>query len=211
MVLSANRFSLASSRVAVWTEQERGDNPVVKGDARALANNILRSELRTMARISGEAGIDGFFANRRKSGKMQRFFDRCNTNSFIISAQDLSLCRTTSEKARIEKVFADFDGETIPVLCTRSRPQWQSHREQQIAKAMETKGGLARAQGGLSILDDWAYDLDAIRAFWSQFGQIREIDFDHEVALQKTPVPALLNALDLSHLVDQQAFATAAQ
>ncbi len=46
------------------------------------------------------------------------------------------------------------------------------------------------------MLGDWYFDVDAVVAFWSHFGEVRRVDYGAATAEHGSVVPALVAALE---------------
>lgn len=162
-----------------------------------FANLNLRRSLRTGRRI---VGLDATPDTRDRIAGLTwlRAVVPPVGGDVLVSAEALCFARTRAEKQRFKAAvrFAGFDDAVI-ILTTRRIDEWRASMTAEIAKRVEQVDGVPDVGDGTdNVLGDWVFDLDAIRSFWSDFGELREIDFDAAVAADGSVIPSLLEACD---------------
>lgn len=196
--LTDNEAALRKAGVSVVSQPVGG-----RKDANLISfsNAVLRPSLGVPVRLTKTVSPLGRWQRLKLVSHYRRLFGAADRNHIVISSEALCMARLPSELAEIRR-FLDFrDLKVTPVLCVRAcedwRRSWKSHIE-----TWTPQFRLPFGDGTDDVRGDWYYDLDAIRAFWSQLGPLREVDYNAATERDGTVLPTLLAALDVPTLSD---------
>lgn len=101
---------------------------------------------------------------------MARRLSDFDEETVLISSEALCFLRTASEQETLCK-FLESTGRQIQTLAVfRDEIAWRASWESQLTKASHDAHKIARAEDeDVSILGDWYFDKNAIKAFWAPF------------------------------------------
>lgn len=167
-------------------------------NASCLASQFLRSDVHATVRVLGAplptlASLDAEIDIVRRA--------RGNERNMLISSELFCMLRTTLEAVAIRATLGAMFQQIVPILFIRNQQDWRESRSDQLRKT----GHLAYQMSlpsAHSIEDDWYYEIDAIRAFWQQLGDLRVIDYDKTRKQLGGVIAPFADTIGLSGLFD---------
>jgi hypothetical protein len=109
----------------------------------------------------------------------------------IGSAESFCFLRTPREARQLSGFLAAIRRDLVVLLVARDEAEWRASWRAQLEKRPKVREGLAKVDPSVRIDGDWYFDLAATRAFWSALGEVREIDYDAEIAVSGNIVSRL--------------------
>lgn len=160
-----------------------------------FAMTALRDEVRTRARQLDRFGRfnSSLAARFLARSKLRRRFGASGCPAAILSSEMFSYARSDVERRRFAFLFDGF--KVTPIVIFRNNADWRASWHNQLSHGQwATDPRLDPSP----LLQDWYFDKEAIRRFWSSFGTLVEIDYDAAQKRHGSIAPAFLEALGLS-------------
>lgn len=176
--------------------------------ASVLAHSFIRPDLETGARFRGGPRKNkpiSAFDRLREDGPRDKMFDHAtqairhqHDRVALISAEEFALMRTPEERERMGRFLRGLKRDVIVVVAKRNtddlRRSWTRQLERSLKNAFEA---FQACPDALRSTGEWFYDFDAVCDFWSDFGDLRVVDYDAAVQSEGNVLPSLYRAIDL--------------
>lgn len=163
----------------------------IKYNVSQVPNSILRPGAATVARLLRRMRKENQAANDAKRAEILAEMNGFSEPNLIMSSEAFTFLRTPEEAAKMREFLAATGRNVTTLLVLRNEADWRASWHNQIRKkpqAWELNRTLPedrRADG------EWYFDRQAIIDFWSQFSEVRTIDYDAALAADKSILPAL--------------------
>lgn len=192
-VLGTHKRYLRTIGYHVHTQGIRGRQATLN----RLAMTVLRNDLRTKARQLHKGGRRDASAWARALARLNimRQFRTSGCDTAIMSSEMFCYARTEDERKCFQTLFAGFD--VRPVVVFRKDADWRASWRNQLTHGVWAKNPRLDPT---QLLEDWYFDKDAIREFWSDFGPLTEIDYDAALETSGSVVPSILGAFGITDI-----------
>ena len=199
--LGQNRATLAAQGFVPLSQTMREINGETWEDFNCvrLAHSVLRPGVATIARLAW--GVYDAVPEKRRTdwAEMRRKAAAAEAApNLILSAEALSFLRTEVEAAQVAQFFELIGREVVVIVAWRPEAEWRRSWQTQIDKEPWRRQQLAADPNLIPPDGDWYFDPPAIRAFWSRFGPLIEVDYDAAMAAEQNILPALYRAIGAS-------------
>jgi len=192
--LMLNERALAKRGVGVIRERDMdaaSSNPN-EMNLTSLSHLFVRPELPTPMRLKNESRPH---EGAIKRAVLRRLWARDLAKRpqpvLIGSAESFCFLRTAREARQLSGFLSAIHRDLVVLLVARNEAEWRASWQAQLEKRPKVREGLAKVDPSVRIDGDWYFDLAAIRAFWSALGEVREIDYDAEIAISGNIVSRL--------------------
>lgn len=162
-----------------------------------LAQSFLRDGVATVTRLAHNRFRAPSEARARVQAEALARIAQSPEPRLILSAEAFCFLRTQAEAQAVAAFLAATGREMVIVVAWRRPEDWAASWHDHIAKSpVRARRNLMRPDAKRAD-GAWYFDKPAIRAFWGQFGPLREVDYDAALAGEGNVIPALYRAMDV--------------
>ena len=200
--LTDQREALGRHGLNIITVRREEGTP--SASAGPIGDAFLRPSLRTGHRMLHGRGRRGHTTRLLTTTRDVRAqIVGSNSQRHLVSAEQFCFARTPREERALRLLARACDAQIVPVLCLRNAEDWRRSWQAQVARMPYAKD---LGEGTDNIVGDWYFDVDAIRAFWSRLGDVREVDYDAAVRAHGSVIPDLMSAVDGPYLTPHREY-----
>lgn len=167
-------------------------------NASYLASQFLRPDVRATVRVMG-APLPTLASLDAEIDVVVRA--RGDQRDMLISSELFCMLRTTLEAAAIRATLGAMFQNVVPILFIRNERDWRQSRSDQLRRAghLDYQRSLPDYQ---SIEGEWYYNVDEIKSFWSQIGDMCIMDYDAACRDDGGVITPFAKVIGLSGLFD---------
>lgn len=185
-LIKDEQASLLAQGITPWSDLE-------STNAFHFAHAFIRPELQTPMRLLGKVlpcthALAAFETWADTLGGGRRA---------LVSSEAFCFLLTTEERLALFGMLRRKFSDIRPILVRRAEKEWRRSWFAQLSR-MGLADRFEALPDAQRVTGDWYFDYDALLRFWAGIGPTTVIDFDHEVAVHGSIIPAFLRSLGLA-------------